>query len=934
MLWQKIVDYALLDIGVAIAGEDILERHKDIAFDYLKLMLGAWSTDALLVPSYKSYSHTIAEKKSCFTLGDDDSDIDLEGHRIISVSNVRYKSAGFRDYGPYLRPTSYSKMLQMQSGGEGTPSHYYWQNSYPESLLWFSSVPPTGDKFDVAFKTTLAGESIVLTDETGLPTEYEYAIRCCLAEELLLPFSGETNANMISLIMQKARESKRKIRHTECGRSGLYDTIVFARDRLVDVAYQQIQWAKQSTSGDQEFSSGERLVNLYAVRAAPKGGDSKVPVILYGSPGLKPYAQFALNPNKDFQGIWLIDSPIYGRRIQGVVDGDKFFDWRIDVAPSNVSESQSVFYRDNEKVLPRRIGGALIDFNEVDGKDAIAGYAIRHAVGRDHVIIITQNRAIWAYSMADGDFLAAIAAPTASDQSALLADEDWVDCVWLDGYFILATRGGELYHSLLNEVQFEQLDFALASNKPDEIVGLAAWRRRLFIFGSESIEFWYNAGDASFAFRRDPSFVHEIGCISKYTIESVSQGVFFLGSDKIVYLYNGQMGRISSESVEADIKQSQPDKARAFSYDEEGHRFYSLTLYKDDVPWKNWTFDNTTYLWHERTELRTLSAVMLSDNLGNIVCRASESATKKEQGLYVQTVEEGSDFVRSHTASINVPINREAVSPILHADQRRARMKSFQVDVQKPEGGLTINRICGDNLNLYFDGYSSSRSSRSSRSSVGEVWSATLSINFTEARNGAVASVSVNNLSDAITEILAVNRTGDNHDRIPDQRGHTMYWYPDLNNHPSFWIKYTLQSINTVLDVYQLILTRTGWSQNIARDTVLFYIGTDLRLYKTQQDATDQLDSGLFEVNTALVFEDDDVEGAREEFHRHCISCFVKDQGIEREVAVGHKSLENARFKWNQLGQFREGRNMKLGIRSSEKIRILGAYVEVDVGDG
>ena len=698
------------------------------------------------------------------------------------------------------------------------------------------------------------------------------------------------------------------------------------------MAYQQIQWAKQSTSGDQEFSSGERLLNLYAVKAAPKGGDAKVPVILYGSPGLKPYAQFASNPNKDFHGIWLIDSPIYGRRIQGVVDGDKFFDWQIDVAPSNVSESQSVFYKDNEKVLPRRIGGALIDFNSVDGKDAIAGYAIRRAVGRDHVIIITQNRAIWAYSMADGDFLAAIAAPTASDQSARLADEDWVDCVWLDGYFILATRGGELYHSLLNEVQFDPLDFALASNKPDEIVGLAEYRRRLFVFGSESIEMWYNAGDADFAFRRDYSYSEVLGCISKYTIQSMAQGVFFLGSDKMVYWHDGdKASRVSSESVEADIKQSQTDKARAYSYVEEGHRFYSLTLYKDDAPWKNWTFDNTTYLWHERTELRTLSAVMLSDELGNIVCRASESATKKEQGLYVQSVEEGSDYVRSHTASINTPTNREAISPILHADQRRARMKSFQVDVQKPDGGLTINRICGDNLNLYFDGHSSSSSSSSS---VGEVWSSRVSFKFTEARNGAVASVSVNNLIATVTEILAANRTGDNHDRISNQRGHTMYWYPDLVNHPNFWIKYTIQSINTVGSVYQLILTRTGWSQNIARDTVLFYIGTDLRLYKTQQDATDQLDSGLFEVNTALVFEDDDVEGAREEFHRHCISCFVKDQGRDSEVAVGHKSLENARFKWNQLGQFREGRNMKLGIRSSEKIRILGAYVEVDVGDG
>ena len=211
MLWQKIVDYALMDIGVAIAGEDTLERNSDVAHDYLKLLISAWSTDSLLVPSFKTHSHTVEENKSCFTLGDADSDIDLEGARILFVRNVRYKQKGTDDYGPVLFRAAWTQMQREQSVGEAVPSLWYWDNTYPESSLWFDSVLPVGDKFIVATKTTLTSDDFSLTDETGLPGEYERALRCCLAEELLTPFSVD-EPRIIRQVMMKSEESMRSIR--------------------------------------------------------------------------------------------------------------------------------------------------------------------------------------------------------------------------------------------------------------------------------------------------------------------------------------------------------------------------------------------------------------------------------------------------------------------------------------------------------------------------------------------------------------------------------------------------------------------------------------------------------------------------------------------------------------------------------------------------
>ena len=258
--------------------------------------------------------------------------------------------------------------------------------------------------------------------------------------------------------------------------------------------------------------------------------------------------------------------------------------------------------------------------------------------------------------------------PTPDNPSDTLPDEDWVDAVWLEGYFVLVARAGQVFHSNLHSVQFDQLDFASAETNSDENVGAISFRRRLFIFGSRTVESWANTGGRDFAFSRDNTFVVNIGCPAKHTIHADDLAIYFLGGDGIVYaLASSQPVRISHEGVETDIAASDMSAARAYTYTEQGHKFYVLTLSTG----KTWAFDATTRWWHERTENRILGVAKFDKSLDNIVAR-NDSLSLYALGL------------RPFRAP--AALSRIAVSPDLFSRTLRAQVHSLEVQTSLKPG--------------------------------------------------------------------------------------------------------------------------------------------------------------------------------------------------------------------------------------------------------
>ena len=191
---------------------------------------------------------------------------------------------------------------------------------------------------------------------------------------------------------------------------------------------------------------------------------------------------------------------------------------------------------------------------------------------------------------------------------AQITDPDFPGAVtvgYLDGYFVFNEPDSQRVWvtSLLDGLSVDPLDFASAEGSPDGLVGLIVDHREAWLFGTDSVEVWYDAGLPDFPLTRIQGAFNEIGCVAAFSIAKLDNGLFWLGTDArgqgIVYRANGYTGqRISTHAIEYAIAQyGNISDAIAYTYQQEGHAFYVLTFPSGDA---TWVYDVSTQAWHER----------------------------------------------------------------------------------------------------------------------------------------------------------------------------------------------------------------------------------------------------------------------------------------------------------------------------------------------
>jgi len=465
--------------------------------------------------------------------------------------------------------------------------------------------------------------------------------------------------------------------------------------------YRPIQWAKRTVEGRQTEADGSRLLNFYPIQlAAPE--DSKVPVMLYSTPGLRRYIQtngtnaVAGHAAAGVHQLLQINSVVYGKWLCGLSHQSVFFAIRVD--PANGGAYQIDGDYDPYKASPDAVYTIPAantyrnwkDSADVEPDNVIPTDQARRMVSDGRRVMWFSKDEVygWDFGKSGGPGFITLTVPVAPDLSTLedLDDQDWVDMEWIDGYFLLAARNGVFFHSNLDSVQFDQLDFAEAGANPDQIVGMRALSRRLYMIGTETVETWYNAGAADFAFARDNSATLNFGCVAPASIARNQFFITFIGSDGVVYaLSPSGPRRISTENIEYDINQSVAKLARAFTYTEEGHHFYSLTLEYADGTKKGWCYDFTTSWWHERSQTDILCAIRWN---GQQVLVGREGSAH----IFDQRLDWG--LIESDMAAGNdQAVAREAVSPRIFANLQRFNMRSFQIDVPQRTGGQNTDAV-------------------------------------------------------------------------------------------------------------------------------------------------------------------------------------------------------------------------------------------------
>jgi len=157
------------------------------------------------------------------------------------------------------------------------------------------------------------------------------------------------------------------------------------------------------------------------------------------------------------------------------------------------------------------------------------------------------------------------------------------------------TNAGSIASSALN--------VSSKDGAPDNLVTLIVNQREVYLLGEKTTEVWINTGAFPFPFQRITGTSSQHGVAAKFSIARLGESFAWISKDdrgqSVVVQMNGyRPDRISTFAVETALN-SYPtlNDARAYSYQQNGHEFYVLTLPAADV---TWVYDLATQLWHKR----------------------------------------------------------------------------------------------------------------------------------------------------------------------------------------------------------------------------------------------------------------------------------------------------------------------------------------------
>lgn len=250
-----------------------------------------------------------------------------------------------------------------------------------------------------------------------------------------------------------------------------------------------------------------------------------------------------------------------------------------------------------------------------------------------------------------------------------------------DQYFAFNRAGtGQFFLSNLNAGKvYTATDIATAEGHPDDLLAVIANHRELWLFGAETIEVWFNSGDADFPFERISGSFIERGCAAAFSVARIDNTLYWLGEDKVVYRASGYVPeRISQHAMEAAMeKYAVVSDVCAFVYTMEGHKFYVMNFPTERV---TWVYDAATGLWHQRES---------RDAVGIGLKRWRANAYAKAYGRHlVGDFETGQVGELDHDtfAEYGNTMQGLAAGPPIDNDRKRVFVSRLEMDVETGVG--------------------------------------------------------------------------------------------------------------------------------------------------------------------------------------------------------------------------------------------------------
>lgn len=220
---------------------------------------------------------------------------------------------------------------------------------------------------------------------------------------------------------------------------------------------------------------------------------------------------------------------------------------------------------------------------------------IRYAAYGTQILIVDSGKA-YVYNLT-------------ANNVAEVADADFPanieDVTVQDGYFIITVSNSENFYVSRNSdaTDWDALDVFESGAQGDYLLACISDHKELWLFGSQSIEIWYQTEDPDALFQRREGGVLNVGIVSARTLCQADNTLFWLSQDEsgqnLIMRANGYTPtNITNQAVAAKISNyTTVSDAFAYTHRIGTHSFYVITFPTEG---KTWAYDMSNEQWHER----------------------------------------------------------------------------------------------------------------------------------------------------------------------------------------------------------------------------------------------------------------------------------------------------------------------------------------------
>lgn len=263
-------------------------------------------------------------------------------------------------------------------------------------------------------------------------------------------------------------------------------------------------------------------------------------------------------------------------------------------------------------------------------------------------------------------------------------------CTFADGYFVVTKKdSGQFFISGLYDVTtWDALDFATAEGKPDNLVRAFYGNSNLWLFGTDTIEVWYNQGFSDFPFVRIHGSLIEDGLAGAAAVCMIQDQFYFLSNKReVLRTFGYQRQKVSTIHIDTEIQgYTTVSDAVMYEYRMDGHVFLVLTFPTAD---KTWVYDITTDYWHEWQSYKTVGVATYGRHRGAI-------------GFFFGSKYVVGDHSNGHLYELSMTAytdNGEAIkrvrrAQVINKERRNVEFHKLELDFEFGKGASPTATLC------------------------------------------------------------------------------------------------------------------------------------------------------------------------------------------------------------------------------------------------